>query len=298
MANTENNNKTKEGFVLSTDANLIAYVVIVIGALLIIIVKSELKDVAWGIFGTGIVSFIIEWIKRYRVSKQMQDSLKEIQGILSNSKGYCKEMRTLLRQQQCLGINFHTVKPINMDIFQQEYIKEKKIKSIFVSGGTMSTVLGEENYSIVGQCSRKCKVILAFPNISNPFISSCFLKFFARDETQVRNNIGPLLTAISYFKDNSVQISLKCMNIFQPVAYTAIDYDEMSSDNSIIYAKYYKLDKEEGEAEDFWISVKPCSDLYYIYAQKIKDITSNSDDYCGQFSQIAAETLTREPKQV
>jgi hypothetical protein len=165
-----------------------------------------------------------------------------------------------------------------------EYLKERPVfpaeidnakHSIFISGGTTEVI----HYYIQELLDLKKDIILsiAYADTSKPHVSDYMQSYFGKDVVAMNGKLKELKDDLLRIKKarNKKTFHEIPMDVFNPIAYFAIDYDS-DYKHSVIFAKHYTIsidDNARTHANRYYLRVTPkAKELYNIYKEEINKI--------------------------
>lgn len=182
----------------------------------------------------------------------------------------------ILSKNQASGISFLNRSPQIDSVEEAQYC-------VFISGGSMSVLQHEHARSVLGSLKPNVKLTIAFSDYSNNFVITYLNKYFGKKKDMLDFKKKLMHESISWIERRHSNIKKICMDVFNPIAYLAVDYDKEST-HSVIHAKHYLLDAEGDETVAFWLSVTPESPLYSDYQKQIKIIEEQGSRLAARFS--------------
>jgi hypothetical protein len=170
---------------------------------------------------------------------------------------------------------------VNINYKGSDKIDKNKIgnakKSIFISGTSMTIVSGNKDLyreDKEGGVKKGVEIIFAVSKIDNPNISDFLIESYGKNENSIKKSKTDFDSAVDYInKGRSKPVIVIDVDIFVPIAYVAVDYEEKNND-SYINAKHYLLSNKPRSDDDntafFGISPHPRSELYNRHLEQIK----------------------------
>lgn len=124
---------------------------------------------------------------------------------------------------------------------------------------------------------RKVVLTLAYCDYKEKFVIDCLTKYFLKEDSSLFNKQSQLDEAIKKIKTSGGKIETICMNVFNPIAYIAVDYRKgKESEFSEIRAKHYLLNETRDETSAFWIIAVHGSPLFTVYQKQIEIIENQN----------------------
>lgn len=205
--------------------------------------------------------------------------IKEMQSMLSNTENNSNRILDLLSEKHLVRTTFSN-EPISLDFAKNAQ------HSVFISGGSMRVLQDDHNRGFLKKfAGRKFALTLAFSDYNKEFVIDYVTKYFGKEKSSLSNNKLQLDEAIRKIETSGVKIKTISMDVFNPIAYVAVDYEnENKSEFSAIRAKHYLLDEKGVETNAFWLTATPDSPLFAVYQTQIEIIKNQGSKLTTRFS--------------
>ncbi len=166
-------------------------------------------------------------------------------------------------------------RPDIFDIYNAE-------RCVFISGTTMAFT-HDTHYleKLNGLVDRGIQVTLAISEYEKPCIDNYLKEVFGKTPEQQKRRKGDFEDFKKKFKGKIIYI-----DIFVPIAYVAVDYDQAST-HSIIYTKHYLIKKDSDKADSFYLITYSWSQSFETLSKQINLIIESG----GRLSKSRNEAM-------
>jgi len=139
------------------------------------------------------------------------------------------------------------------------------------------------------------KVTFAVSDINNDSIKAFLAQSYGKTDKEMKSRRALFDDAVNYVnrkrrEQSKEEVSVVQLDIFIPIAFTAIDYKEDVPGTSVIHAKHYLVSGEAGgKTNAFNLSVHPKTRLYERYREQILLIEKHEGKLAKRFTETEAK---------
>jgi hypothetical protein len=165
--------------------------------------------------------------------------------------------------------------------------------NIFISGTTM-TVVNDYNRDFASLVDKNVTIVLVIPNYNNKDIIASLKYFYRRQEEYFKKRKIIFNEAVNRMRGKKLSVKVIELDIFNPVAYFAVDYKEKLP-SSRINVGYYLLATEEtlgGRRYNF--TLRPGMKHYEEHRKQIEFIENNLPKYLKNDTEAVSSTSIKD----